>query len=265
MADLPMKRGRPGMYRNDPAQTPTMVGNANTGGVYKPPKKEEYIKQVMKAFVAWMNSSPLNQLSVLYRAPLAHFYYELIHPFSDGNGRVGRLVELVLLGHVGYEHIGKLMAEYYCKNIEKYFTLFNECRKNIEKNKEYPITPFVKFFLEGMLSSINYLQDKVNQEIAKIYYKQFLQVLLRDKKINDRQFNLMEMLFSEKTVITKLSQLKEYPPYKIMYHSFAEKTQSRDLKALQELNLLEVDSNKNIQIKYIDPAITLELHPFCIP
>lgn len=262
MADLPIKTGKPGIYRNDQKQAPTVVGNADTGGVYKPPKKTEYIRQLMKAFIGWMNSEPMNQLSVLYRAPLTHFYYELIHPFADGNGRVGRLVELVLLGNVGYEHVGKLMAEYYYKNIKKYFTLFNACRKSKEK---YPNTQFVKFFLEGMLFNINYLQDKANEEIARIYYWQFLQGLLRDKKINDRQFNLIEILLSQKKVIINVSQLKEYPAYKGLYHNLTKKTQSRDLKTLQELNLLEIDSNKNIQIKYIDPAIILAFHPFCAP
>ena len=265
MTDLPMKMGKPGEYRDDRKQAPTMVGNADTGGAYKPARKAEYIKQLMKTFISWMNSELMNQLSVLYRAPLTHFYYELIHPFADSNGRVGRLVELILLGNAGYEHVGKLMAKYYYENIKKYFTLFNECRKNIEKKDPYPITQFVKFFLQGMLSNINYLQDKANEEITKIYYTFFLKNLLQNKKINDRQFHLMEIVFSQKKEITNLSQLKEYAAYKGLYYNLTKKTQSRDLETLQELDLLQIDSHKNIQIVYLDPAITLAIHPFCIP
>jgi fido (protein-threonine AMPylation protein) len=47
------------------------------------------------------------------RAPLVHFYYEQIHPFWDGNGRVGRVIEATLLQAAGYRYAPFAMARHY--------------------------------------------------------------------------------------------------------------------------------------------------------
>lgn len=52
-----------------------------------PPR--ERLEDEMRQFLAWFNA-PLNNLDGLLRAGLAHGWFELIHPFEDGNGRVGR-------------------------------------------------------------------------------------------------------------------------------------------------------------------------------
>jgi Fic family protein len=54
-----------------------------------PPRKR--LDQEMRNFLAWYNQPPPD-LDGLLRAGLAHVWFELIHPFEDGNGRVGRAV-----------------------------------------------------------------------------------------------------------------------------------------------------------------------------
>lgn len=49
------------------------------------------LNREMKRFLAWFNSPP-ERLDGLVRAALAHAWFELIHPFEDGNGRVGRAI-----------------------------------------------------------------------------------------------------------------------------------------------------------------------------
>ena len=59
-----------------------------------PPSKR--VKKEMTKFIEWFNSSK-DSLPILVRASIAHLYFEAIHPFEDGNGRIGRiLVEKVL-------------------------------------------------------------------------------------------------------------------------------------------------------------------------
>jgi Fic family protein len=87
------ERYRPGRYRDNPKGTITEVGDADHGGIYKPPQAHIDIKMLMGSFVEWLNSEELCGLPSLIRAPLAHYYFERIHPFQDGNGREGRLHE----------------------------------------------------------------------------------------------------------------------------------------------------------------------------
>ncbi|WP_365303207.1 Fic family protein [uncultured Thiodictyon sp.] len=53
------------------------------------------------------------KVPVLIRAPLVHYYYEQIHPFWDGNGRVGRVIEASLLLGEGFRYAPFAQARYY--------------------------------------------------------------------------------------------------------------------------------------------------------
>jgi Fic family protein len=88
---------RTGAYRThtEPMQivTPRM-GKPDLVHYQAPPSAE--VTRQMDAFIAWFNSS-LGQQDGLVRAAIAHLWFETIHPFEDGNGRIGRaLVEMAL-------------------------------------------------------------------------------------------------------------------------------------------------------------------------
>ncbi len=88
---------RTGAYRThiEPMQivTPRM-GKPDLVHYQAPPSVE--VPRQMDAFIEWFNSS-LRQQDGLVRAAIAHLWFETIHPFEDGNGRIGRaLVEMAL-------------------------------------------------------------------------------------------------------------------------------------------------------------------------
>ncbi len=70
------------------------------GATYTPPHPRE-VPQLMADWVAWLDDDGLAYPPVL-RAALAHVVFEVIHPFSDGNGRVGRLLLNLMLMREGY-------------------------------------------------------------------------------------------------------------------------------------------------------------------
>lgn len=70
------------------------------GASYTPPHPRE-VPQLMADWVAWIEGDGLGYPPII-RAALAHVMFEAIHPFSDGNGRVGRLVLNLMLMRVGY-------------------------------------------------------------------------------------------------------------------------------------------------------------------
>ncbi|MCP4702108.1 MAG: Fic family protein, partial [Gammaproteobacteria bacterium] len=155
----------PGVLRDNPKNTLTRVGDAEHGGNYKPPQFGRDIRALLEALLEWHADLAAAGIPALLRAPLLHLYFELIHPFWDGNGRVGRVLEAAVLHAAGFRYAPFAQANFYLRNIHRYFALFNQCRKAAKAKRPFPNHAFVDFFLQGMLETINHLHDRVNQFI----------------------------------------------------------------------------------------------------
>ena len=89
------------------------------------------VRKEMTAFVDWFNSTN-GTGSILGRAAIAHIYFESIHPFEDGNGRIGRaLVEKILSQSVGRPvliAISKMLE----KRKKEYYAALEKCNRTLE-------------------------------------------------------------------------------------------------------------------------------------
>ena len=185
---------QPGVFRDNPKAIKTYVGNREHGGQYQPPQHGHDVETLMQALVNWHRKLVEREVPALIRAPLIHYYYELVHPFWDGNGRVGRVLEAVLLQADGFQHAPFAMARYYLAHIDEYFTLLNRCRRNSEKSIATPHTPFVQFYLEGMHVSINRLHDRVNQIVNVLLFESQIRRWYDEKRLNSRQYTIVSQL-----------------------------------------------------------------------
>jgi len=237
---IPDKHNKPGLIRNNPKDVITHVGGERHGGRYKPPQYGQDIKKLMSGLIRFNQGLLELDVPVLIRAPLIHYYYELIHPYWDGNGRVGRIAEATLLQAEGFRYAPFAQAGYYLKNIDKYFTLFNVCRKAAKKGFEYPTTPFVLFFLEGMFESLNQLHDRVNELVKFLIYQNSIKLMLDNKTINARQYAIVSQLLSSGSII-QLKFLRQSPWYIALYSKLTDKTRRRDLKQLNDLKMITQD------------------------
>ena len=259
-ANLQHSFNKPKIYRNNSKEQRTNVGHKDVGGTYQPPKCQDDIQMLMEAFCVWANSKPVENLPSLYRAPLIHFYFELIHPFWDGNGRTGRLAEATILRASGYEYAPHAMARYYLDNLHEYFTLLNSCRKKSNKGEENPNSEFVYFFLKGMLNTINRLHDRSNSLIASILVKARLEHLISIKEISVRQHNVLSNLIANKDIRSK-DVLKTQAWYKALYSNVTERTGMRDLKKLSDLKLIKIEKDGSIKITVLNSKVKLVRHP----
>lgn len=76
--------------------TGTYIGNPVTGGrVYTPPEGRDVIEEHLRGWESFLYSD--HGLDPLVAIALAHYQFEAIHPFYDGNGRTGRILNLALL------------------------------------------------------------------------------------------------------------------------------------------------------------------------
>jgi len=113
------KRG----IRNKPG---TIVGNARTGEViYTPPEGERVIRRKLDELARFIHAD--DGLDPLVRLGLIHYQFEAIHPFFDGNGRTGRLVNILFLVTQGLLNLPVLyMSKYIIDRKPEYYRRLRE-------------------------------------------------------------------------------------------------------------------------------------------
>lgn len=76
----------------------TVLLNQKNGEiVYKPPQDYETIQQLMENLVIYINNKDMHKIDPLVKLAIIHYQFETIHPFYDGNGRAGRIINILFL------------------------------------------------------------------------------------------------------------------------------------------------------------------------
>ncbi|NTU54339.1 MAG: Fic family protein [Chlorobiaceae bacterium] len=233
-SDLPYKDNIPGAYRNEEV----MVGDKAHGGIYKPPKIFEDVQKLMDEFIEWMNSDDLINEHVFIRAALAHYHFSLIHPFLDGNRRVARLLEALLLQSAGIRYVPKMLSHYYYRHVDDYYRAFSD---TIRAKKE--VTPFLEFNLRGVIESLQQMKTRIAILIRMLVMREHIHILSSKKSISKRQGDLLTLLLDDASGKPfTLQELRHSMPYSLLYQKVSEMTARRDLKNLLEKKMLTTDT-----------------------
>lgn len=102
-----------------------------------------YIRPAMDIFIKWFNENLKKKIyDEVTLAAMAHVWFETVHPFSDGNGRVGRiLLSYILIGqglvNVAIKGISKEERNNYYDVLEKADRGFEEIHRRIEKGEKF--------------------------------------------------------------------------------------------------------------------------------
>jgi len=118
-------------------------GETAKNSTYTPPPPD-YLDELLKNFEEFLNNPPDN-MPVLIQCAIMHYQFEAIHPFEDGNGRIGRVLISLLLAEKNILPLPLLyLSEYFQKNISNYYTgLLAISQKS--KWREW-----IKFFLQAI-------------------------------------------------------------------------------------------------------------------
>jgi Fic family protein len=143
----------------------------------------------MKRFVAWFNDTApggKSPLPALTRASLAHLYFVCVHPFEDGNGRIGRaLAEKSLAQNLGRPSLIALAYTIERKRKDYYAALERS-------NKKLEITGWLKYFADTIIEAQGNTIKRVDFHLAKAKLHARLKGLL-----NERQDKVIARLFRE--------------------------------------------------------------------
>ncbi len=243
--ELPHEQNRPGQLRDNPKDQVTRVGDADHGGVYKPPQYGRDVSMLLDALCQWHRQLDQAGCPAPVRAPLIHLYFELIHPFWDGNGRVGRVLEASILLNSGFRYAPFAMARFYLQHIHRYFALFNHCRKQAEKKRAWPNQDFVTFHLDGLLEVINKLHDRVNEMVAHLLFLHQVRQALDDKHINQRQYAIVDFIMKAGRPVDP-GKLRKETWYQALYEKLTDKTRRRDLERLRKHGLIQLDNDNQL-------------------
>ena len=156
----------PGEFRS----TQNWVGGTRPGNALFVPPSVDNLTQCLSDFENFLHD---DRFPVLIKAGLAHVQFETIHPFLDGNGRLGRLLMTLLLCVGGMLDEPILYLSLYLKqNRQTYYSLLQEVRTHGTWET------WLEFFLEGIYKSakqgthtvglINHLFEKDYAKIATL-------------------------------------------------------------------------------------------------
>lgn len=111
----------------------TTLKNAATGEIiYTPPQDFNDINRLMTNLEKFINDPTLSDFDPLVKMAIIHFQFESIHPFYDGNGRTGRIINILYLIIQKLQSLPILyLSSYIIKNKSDYYRLLQEVR---EKN-----------------------------------------------------------------------------------------------------------------------------------
>jgi len=180
-----LEAGSPG-FRKMPG---TVLKNEKTGEVvYSPPQEEAQIQRLMDNLEQFINESSRSDLDPLVKMAIIHHQFESIHPFYDGNGRTGRIINILYLVLYGLLDAPVLyLSRYINQHKNEYYRLLQEVRTHGAWEK------WVLYMLDGLEQTslqttqlIEAMRDlmqrhkhKMREELPKIYSQDFLNHLFR--------------------------------------------------------------------------------------
>lgn len=127
------------------------IFNAAGIAIYMPPPPRQ-VRPAIERWLKFINSE--KEAFIPIRAALAHYSFEKIHPFLDGNGRVGRLILQAVLQKSGYGMKGLLSVEEYLDNNRPYYYSALE-------SGERDVTDYLIFMLEAMAITAESIKEQV--------------------------------------------------------------------------------------------------------
>ena len=129
----------------------TQLKRENDGAViYTPPQDGKAIVQYMSNLEQFINDDHLSQLDPLIKMAIIHHQFESIHPFYDGNGRTGRIINILYLVITGLLDLPILyLSRYITHNKGEYYRLIQAIRdKNTDNAAEWEA--WILFMLKGV-------------------------------------------------------------------------------------------------------------------
>ena len=167
----------------------TKLSNPSTGNiVYTPPEGEDTIREKLKSLEIFINDDTVSDIDPLIKMALIHYQFEAIHPFSDGNGRTGRILNILYLIQKELMSLPILyLSKYIIENKSDYYRLLREVT---EKDNW---TEWVLYVVNGIAETAEHTLIKIKAILA---LKSNFENVLKAEFGSSYNRELVDLLFS---------------------------------------------------------------------
>lgn len=176
-------------------KTQNYIGNKYNKEIIYTPVSHLHTEEYMNHLMDFINQQD-DQLNPLIKVAIIHAYFELIHPFEDGNGRVGRILVPILLKKFNVLSTPYFYISYYLsQNRETYVSALEA----ISKNSDW--LPWISFFTEAIqnqteilikmlrrLKEIRYTAETKINELKSQFSIQIINFLFKRIKFTSTKF-----------------------------------------------------------------------------
>jgi Fic family protein len=163
----------------------TVIANQTSKAViYTPPVGESVIRDLLANWETFLHAD--DDLDPLIKMAVAHYQFEAIHPFTDGNGRTGRVLNMLYLIHEGLLTLPILyLSRFILENKADYYRLLN----NVTKDQDWQ--EWLLYILKAVAETSTWTTEKiaavrllidntsehVKQKLPKIYSYELVQLI----------------------------------------------------------------------------------------
>lgn len=198
--------------RNTPGTT---LSNTKGEVIYTPPSGEKVIREKLVNLETFINES--ENIDPLIKMALMHYQFEAIHPFSDGNGRTGRILLLLYLKLSGLLNTPAIyLSEYIIKHKADYYQKLRGVTENNEWESYilYMLDMIEETSSKGLerlnkiTTTIATTANEIKTKLPKVYSKYLVEILFR-LPYTKRRHLIDEHIGNPKTVGNYLQTLEE--------------------------------------------------------
>jgi|SRR5581483_658025 len=198
--------------------TQVVVKNSKTGEVSFTPPPAISVPFQIKDFISFVNNNDEEEIHPVLKSAIVHFEFVRIHPFVDGNGRVGRALSTLMLFREGYD-IRRFFSleEYFDSDALAYY----EALQSVSK-RDGDLTLWLEYFSLGLAIELSKVKDKVERISVDAKLKEKLggkPLMLTERQLKiieyiqetgflqNQGFKQLFPMVSEDTVLNELKEL----------------------------------------------------------
>ena len=227
------EHGTPGEFRTTQNWIGSPGSTIETAAFVPPPP--EAVEDAMTDLERFIHDRTLPNLIAV---ALTHYQFETIHPFIDGNGRIGRLlIPLMLIEQGILDHPVLYLSAYFDRNRSRYYELLNETRHSPD------LFPWLDFFLDGVTM---YAKDAENRTVRLVDLQQRIRGQLLEERTTATALRLAERLLDRPYVTAPLVA-------RLLDVTFP--TAQKAIEDLQERGVLEEVTGQRRNRVYAAPSI----------